>query len=469
MTSIFVGTATLHLGDCRDVLKSMPDASVDAIVTDPPYELGFMGRDWDRSGVANDVAVWAACLRVLKPGGHLLAFSGSRTYHRMVCAIEDAGFEVRDRVRFECSSETKYGALWESLNDEQRGVLLELLNDQIGPGSELAWEYGSGFPKSKNLDGGWEGWGTALKPAHEPICVARKPLVGTVAENVLAHGTGALNIDACRIATVDDLNGGAYAEQGGRTVSQSMHGDSGMNQPGKTTGREFVQPVGRWPANVIHDGSDEVLAAFPDAPGQLAAANIDQNRIKNRHAYGQMRAGEASADRRYTDTGSTNFAAKPGARRFDTGSAARFFYCAKASRGDRNEGLDDPGPQFKHGSTLRDAENLGAERKGNHHPTVKPTDLMAYLCRLVTPPGGTVLDPFMGSGSTGKACAREGFEFVGIDLALEYIEIARARIEHELSRVAAAAAERESLARQRDLFADAKPATACASAYGLCE
>ncbi|MCW3503226.1 site-specific DNA-methyltransferase [Burkholderia cenocepacia] len=427
-----MGAATLHLGDCRDVLKTIADRSIDAIVTDPPYEIGFMGRDWDRSGVANDVAVWAECLRVLKPGGHLLAFSGARTYHRMACAIEDAGFELRDQIM---------------------------------------WIYGSGFPKSKNLDGDWNGWGTALKPAHEPICVARKPLVGTVEANVLAHGTGALNIDACRIETDDNLNGGAYAREGARAVSQSLHSDSGMNQTGKTTGREFVQPLGRWPANVIHDGSNVVLAAFPDALGQIADANTDQNRIKNRHAYGQMRAGEASADRRYTDIGSTNFAAKPGVRRFDTGSAARFFYCAKASRADRNDGVGGSDvPAVETNATMRERERADwPARNGNHHPTVKPTDLMAYLCRLVTPPGGTVLDPFMGSGSTGKACVRERFGFVGIDLALEYIEIARARIEHELSRVAAAVAEREALARQRDLFADAEPATACASAYGLCE
>ncbi|WP_369064891.1 DNA-methyltransferase [Burkholderia gladioli] len=430
MSAITAGSATLHLGDCREVLKTIADASVDAIVTDPPYELGFMGRDWDRSGVANDVAVWVECLRVLKPGGHLLAFSGARTYHRMACAIEDAGFELRDQIM---------------------------------------WIYGSGFPKSKNLDGAWAGWGTALKPAHEPICVARKPLVGTVEANVLVHGTGALHIDACRIETADDLNGGAYAREGGRAISQSLHCGSGMNQPGKTVGREFAQPVGRWPANVIHDGSADVLAAFPGAPGQLANANTDPNRSKTKNTYGALRAGragEASADRRYTNAGGTNFAATPGARRLDTGSAARFFYCAKASRADRNDGVggsDEPAVETN--ATMREREIADwSARNGNHHPTVKPTELMAYLCRLVTPPGGVVLDPFMGSGSTGKACIREGFGFVGIDLTPEYVEIGRARIEHELGRLAAEAAERD---RQLDLFQE--PATACSSAYGLCE
>lgn len=368
----------LHRGDCVETMRSMAEASVDAIVTDPPYHLtnagggpagkgqdtpfarararagagstGFMGQEWDGGDIAFQAETWREALRVLKPGGHLLAFGGGRTYHRLATAIEDAGFEIRDQIM---------------------------------------WIYGSGFPKSHNLDGAWQGWGTALKPAHEPICMARKPLVGTVAANVLIHGAGALNIDDCRV--------------------------------GDTTGR--------WPANVIHDGSDEVLAAFPDAPGQLAAVSTAAPSAKTSNVYGAMRReGDASADSE--NQGAVGFKMRPGARRPDAGSAARFFYCAKASRSDRNDGLPDPGPQFRHGSTLRDAENLGTDRKGNHHPTVKPTDLMRYLCRLVTPPGGIVLDPFMGSGSTGKAAILEGFRFVGCELQAEYIEIARARIQH---------------------------------------
>jgi DNA methylase len=241
---------------------------------------------------------------VLKPGGHMLAFSGTRTYHRMVCAIEDAGFEVRD---------------------------------QIG------WTYGSGFPKSKNLDGEWQGWGTALKPAWEPIVVARKPLIGTVADNVLAHGTGALNIDGCRVPTGD-----------------------------------------RWPANLIHDGSDEVVACFPTAPGQQCRARTD-GASQGNNTFGALKH--------------VTYEPEP---RGDTGSAARFFYCAKASKSDR-----------------------GAE---NTHPTVKPTDLMRYLCRLVTPRGGVVLDHFMGSGSTGKAAVLEGFRFIGIDMMPEHVKIAEHRI-----------------------------------------
>lgn len=440
-----VGAATLYLGDCREVLTQIDTASVDAIVCDPPYELGFMGRGWDRTGIANDVSVWKECLRVLKPGGHLLAFSGTRTYHRMVCAIEDAGFEVRDRARFKCAPETKYGPLWDSLNNEQRGALLELLNDQLGLGSELAWEYGSGFPKSSNLDGAWQGWGTPLKPAHEPICVARKPLVGTVAANVLEYGTGALNIDACRIPTSDKLGGGAET---GTTADQK--GNDGWTRPWMSdeAAREAhaarvrdnvarAEALGRWPANVIHDGSDEVLAAFPDAPGQIARAKNDGTSSANQ-VYGALR----------------NVTAQPEPRVELDKSAARFFYCAKASRADRNDGCEHMPRKPLHWSS-GDAnpgafQSEGTDRTSqNNHPTVKPTELMRYLVRLVTPPGGTVLDPFMGSGSTGKACAREGFAFVGIDVTPEYVEIARARIAYELDRINR---ELEAAARQGSLF-----------------
>lgn len=332
------------------------DNSVDAIVTDPPYGLSFMGKKWDYN--VPGVDVWRECLRVLKPGGYLLSFFGTRTYHRGVVNIEDAGFEIRD---------------------------------QIG------WAYGSGFPKSHNGEWG----GTALKPAWEPLVMAQKPREGTVEANWQKWGTGALNIDRCRVETTDNLNGGAYAETGRRTESQSLHGGSGMNVPGKTTGREFVQPTGRWPANLIHDGSDEVLETFPQAPGQMADVSTSAPSPKTSNVYGRMRReGEASANSE--NEGEVGFKMKPGARRLDTGSAARFFYCAKASKSDR-----------------------GADNK---HPTVKPTDLMRYLCRLVTPAGGVVLDPFMGSGSTGKAALLEGFKFIGIDREAEYVAIARQRL-----------------------------------------
>jgi len=280
--------------------------------------------------------------------------------------------------------------------DETKGIIEDAefeIRDQIG------WIYGSGFPKSHSLDGDWQGWGTALKPAWEPIVVARKPLVGTVIANVLTHGTGALNIDACRVATTNNLNGGAYSATRQPSNSEWVkHGGTIHN----STGKAFTQPTGRWPANIAHDGSDEVVAAFPLAPGQLAdAKTFGEN--KTRNIYGVMRYGRSDEPSANSENvGAVGFKMKPGARRIDSGSAARFFYCAKASKHDRGE--------------------------GNTHPTVKPTDLMRWLCRLVTPPGGTVLDPFMGSGSTLKAADLEGFDAIGIDLDPQYIEIARSRV-----------------------------------------
>ncbi|AZD01338.1 DNA-methyltransferase [Pseudomonas chlororaphis] len=392
----------LYHGDCLEQLLQMPDNSVDSIVTDPPYGLSFMGKKWDHD--VPSVEVWAECLRVLKPGGHLLAFAGTRTQHRMAVRIEDAGFEIRDMI---------------------------------------AWAYGSGFPKSHNLEGEHEGWGTALKPALEPITVARKPFTGTVADNVQAHGTGALNIDMCRVMPTGERLGGG--DECGKSGKPEGWARPWMDDPSHvaahnakvTANVEKASQLGRWPANLIHDGSPEVLAAFPDAPGQLAAVSTSDTQRAGQNCYGNMKRGrgkEASANS--DNSGVVGFQMKPGARRLDSGSAARFFYCAKTSRADRHEGLANPGPQFTTGTTLRKVENVGTS--GNNHPTVKPTDLMAYLLRLVTPPGGTVLDPYMGSGSTGKAAMREGFRFIGIERdqdehgnCLGYIAIARARIEHE--------------------------------------
>jgi DNA modification methylase len=562
-------TVDLRLGDCREVMRTLADSSVDAIVTDPPYHLttgkkggtgpasvnldtpqgrarvttGFMGMTWDGGDVAHDVAMWAECLRVLKPGGHLLAFSGTRTYHRMVCAIEDAGFEIRD---------------------------------QIG------WSFGSGFPKSHNGEWG----GTALKPAWEPICMARKPLVGTVEANWRAHGTGALNIDGCRVAVEDDSyarnfsgdrghdgtrdedeTGSTSMRMGGgkrpqRTARRNEESDANRNVYGKGLAGSVATgetSLGRWPANLIHDGSDEVVALFPREAGAFAAPSDTAPSARTSGIYGAMkRPGEASAERRYAEEGGTDFAMRPGARRLDTGSAARFFkscqpdqedvatcerlaqlarsaesrcascgtpiaadpaetrtldsksegspatpactgscenstphpslasadnrestgttpttasrskssgcaqpaigantssgsqaaavgasdpalatrflYCPKASREDRNEGCEHlvKKPLLWSSGTQNPGsfQAEGTDRTSpNHHPTVKPTDLMRYLCRLVTPKGGMVLDPFAGSGSTGKAAVLEGFAFMGIELSAEYLEIARARID----------------------------------------
>lgn len=402
MTVIDWGVFRIHTGGGREVMRGMAENSIDSIVTDPPYDLtsarpggrseatrgavmrGFMGLKWDGSGVAFEPETWREALRVLKPGGHLLAFGGTRTYHRMVCAIEDAGFEIRD---------------------------------QIG------WAYGSGFPKSHNGEWG----GTALKPAWEPICMARKPLIGTVEANWREWGTGALNIDGCRVGDEVRFNAAANNKPGGNILMLSAVG-----MPQDAEGRTAV---GRWPANLIHDGSDEVLESFPQAPGQLATESFTAPSSKTRNVFGAMRRGngrdgEPSADD--DNEGAVGFKMRPGARRLDSGSAARFFYCSKASRADRNEGLAGM-PERVLSVWGGDEDDLSAGKKAtrptaNHHPTVKPTDLMRYLCRLVTPPGGLVLDPFAGSGSTGKAAMLEGFRFIGIDLTPEYVALAERRI-----------------------------------------
>lgn len=366
---------TLYHDECLAALKTLPTASVDSIVTDPPYGLRFMGRRWDYD--VPRVDVWAECLRVLKPGGHLLAFASTRTQHRMAVRIEDAGFEIRDTI---------------------------------------AWVYGSGFPKSHNLNGEWKGWGTALKPALEPITVARKPLEGTVAANVLEHGTGALNIDGCRVL----VDGEQRAPITGRGGLPARHNEHEARASGTV-----AQPhdLGRWPANLIHDGSEGVLAAFPDAPGQQGDLRETGRARPSSGRFGDMAPPHAHA-----------------ARIDAHKSAARFFYCAKASKADRNEGTDllpqRAGGMVSNtsGQHLTRRDGYEPPQVGNFHPTVKPTDLMAYLCRLVTPPGGVVLDPFMGSGSTGKACMREGFHFIGIEREADYFAIARARIDNEVLR-----------------------------------
>lgn len=358
----------LYHGDCLTVLKDLPDNSIDSIVTDPPYGLKFMGKKWDCE--VPSVEIWIECLRVLKPGGHLLAFAGTRTHHRMACNIEDAGFEIRDMI---------------------------------------AWIYGSGFPKSHNLDDEWKGWGTALKPALEPITFARKPLIGTVAENVQLHGTGAINIDECRVQTLDEINS---------TSNNNIKGGA-FNSDTSMAPREslFVQhQSGRWPANIIHDGSEEVLSNFPVTTSGSNNKIKESSKAKNGNTSTAFGAESRPYGMEMISYG-------------DTGSAARFFYCAKASRTDRNEGTESSNsPVLQMNSTMRDCENADwSKRNGNFHPTVKPTDLMRYLCRLVTPKAGVVLDPFMGSGSAGKAAILEGFDFIGIERESEYYAIAQAR------------------------------------------
>lgn len=429
----------LEHGDCLEVLRTLADSSVDAIVTDPPYGLSFMGKRWDYDVPGTDV--WAECLRVLKPGGHLLAFAGTRTQHRMAVRIEDAGFEIRDMIAWVYGSGFPKSLDVSKAIDKAAGANPVVVSEsnaikRMIPGADQnatgSWIKDNGREyvptvtmAATDAAAQWQGWGTALKPALEPITVARKPLAGTVAANVLEHGTGALNIDGCRVETADNLNGGAYAAQGGRSESQSLHGGTGMNVAGKTVGKDFEQPSGRWPANLIHDGSEDVVTCFPAKAGAEAPVRGTEK--------------SAASDGRVTG----ERARVAGEFHGDNGNAARFFYCAKASRSDRNAGLaSGSNPAVGTGATMREREDADwPARNGNHHPTVKPTDLMAYLCRLVTPPGGLVLDPFMGSGSTGKACMREGFRFLGIEREAEYLAIARARIEHEARRHGALAAE----------------------------
>lgn len=402
----------LHQGDSRELLKSLDDAAVDSIVTDPPYHLttgkkggsgpasvnlespygrarigtGFMGMTWDGGDVAHDPEFWRQCMRVVKPGGWLVAFGGTRTYHRLACAIEDAGWELRD--------------------SPVRGHMHQPDDCPWLHG----WMFGSGFPKSHNGEWG----GTALKPAWEPIVLARRPLIGTVEENWREHGTEALNIDPCRVDTA-----GETIAVSGKGAIPCRHNVDTPRYAAPIAERSATQ--GRWPANLVHDGSDGVLAAFPQEAGAAAPVHT-RNGDKFRNSYGAF-AGNI-------DEGGSTFQG-------DTGSAARFFYCAKASREDRNEGCEqmEKKPLLWSSGTQNPGsfQAEGTDRSSqNHHPTVKPTELMRWLVRLVTPAGGMVLDPFMGSGSTGKAAMLEGLRFTGIDLTAEYVAIARARIEFAL-------------------------------------
>ena len=521
-------------GNCLELLAEMPDNSVDSIVTDPPYELGFMGKSWDNSGIAYNVELWSQALRVLKPGGHLLAFGGSRTYHRLASAVEDAGFEIRDQIMYlygsgfpkslnvtkaakdkvcQCGVEWSYGTAEPQTEREVRPlhehdvsqtldvegesgeVLLTSLQEQGSPttrrkeststevwggqssvegrsdtqegegqlqGSPLrqvskgvsgngsqGWVHNGTPPSDGSMDGSltesersseshqsqsfgqpqgepgtvsdqrrsqeggsWQvcgrcskpivnGWGTALKPAHEPIVVARKPLIGTVATNVLTYGTGALNIDGSRVGTEIRHN--------------PSNNNDGTTAVRWTQGRETQ---GRWPANVIHDGSEEVLAGFPAVKGQMG--------MKKDVGGHRFIVGDLDSVQKFTK-GKT-----------DSGSAARFFYCAKASKSERNAGLEGL-PEKKNSKMYRTANNTsdtiskGFERfdtapQSNNHPTVKPIALMRYLVKLVTPPNGTVLDPFLGSGTTAVAAILEGFNWMGCEMTEDYWPIIEARV-----------------------------------------
>lgn len=406
------GKVQLFNGDSREVLKFLPDASVDSVVTDPPYALvsivkrfgsenaapatgddaysrasaGFMGKTWDTGETAFAVEFWAEVMRVLKPGGHVVAASGTRTYHRLAVAIEDAGFEIRDMISwlygsgFPKSHDVSKGIDKAAGLSEQRGYIEATGGLSGGSGNTVGKFTGrqlSNIPVSEAAQQ-WQGWGTALKPACEPWVLARKPFKGTVAGNVMAHGTGAINVDGCRVEA-----GGGELKSGTHTRAKD-----GVHTTGLSGSFEYDGSKGRFPANVIHDGSDEVVAGFPDT-GPSKAGNRGKQH-SGRHGGladigGNIKEGTDTI-RGVDDNG---------------GSAARFFYSAKADKMDRI---------------------------GSKHPTVKPVDLMQYLCRLITPPGGIVLDPFAGSGSTGEAAWREGFRCVLIEREAEYADDIRQRL-----------------------------------------
>lgn len=404
-------------GDNRDVLRTFAENSMDAVVCDPPYGLRFMGKDWDH-GVPGE-HYWREILRVAKPGAHLLAFGGPKTFHRLGVAIEDAGWEMRDAIMWTYGEGFPKSLDVGKAIDAAAGAEREVVGKATGRAGAPRRDFrGRRLHSGANLVNAdfsaitapatedaeqWDGWGTGIKPAWEPIFVARKPMIGTVAENVLKYGTGALNIDGCRVEYSGDDD-----ERECKTKNQ--HGDFGSGpMKNKVFGeysrdRDNYNPPGRWPANLIHDGSQEVMALFPETRPSR---------------QGNPRGSAAPVN----GWGMT----QTGAEYNDCGSAGRFFYCAKATSADRHEGLRDaPGTRFKQGDLLRQFED--ALPQGNCHPTVKPVALMRYLCRLVTPPGGTVLDPFCGSGSTGKAAVIEGFNFIGVDI--QPVDIAGQRVAH---------------------------------------
>jgi len=458
--TFFDGRVTLHHGDSRNILRTIADASIDSVVTDPPYALvsigkrlgkagaepakhgsdglyarasaGFMGQTWDTGETAFAVEFWAEVLRVLKPGGHLVAFSGTRTYHRMVVAIEDAGFEIRDQIGWLYGSGFPKShdvskAIDKALGYERRKVRYAARpassGTMAGSADTRPWivkSRESGFHEAASDEAAsdeaasdeaasdeaasdeaaeWSGWGTALKPAWEPIVLARKPLVGTVAETVLVHGTGAINVDGCRV----ESEGGSSA-RADEPSAASRYADRGSTNFAATPGPRGGSDKGRWPANVIHDGSAEVVAAFPASAGQ----------------QGDIRGSEPSAPLD-GDVYGHGLGRIPVAARRDGGSAARFFYSAKADAYDRI---------------------------ASKHPTIKPVDLMQWLCRLVTPKGGVVLDPFAGSGTTGEAAWREGFRAMLIEREATFVEDIRRRM-----RLAASPAERAATAKARGVVA----------------
>lgn len=421
----------IRVGDNLDSLKEMADNSIDSIVTDPPYGWSFMQSKWDYE--IPSVETWEECLRVLKPGGHMLCACGTRTQHRMAVNIEDSGFEIRDIICWAYGSgfpkSLNVGKFIDKLHGNEREDLGEApkLGGRTGKNPYQSEDDNFNGDKDNNRitkgTSPYEGWGTALKPAVEFWTLARKPLSEkSVAENVLKYGTGGINIDGCRVeATEFSTDKGTKRPQSEDYVFKSF------DEASRKSGSGASSQLGRFPANLIHDGSEEVVSLFPNSKS-TSNPRINANESNNKNCYGD-----------YKNITSNGFD--------DSGSAARFFYCAKCSKKDRNEGLDDfyekqtVGGGGGIGNYLNDVNSAsgkyGSEKapSKNNHPTLKPTELMQYLCRLITPKGGVVLDPFMGSGSTGKACMYEGFSFIGMELDEEYCKIAEARIEYAKKQV----------------------------------
>jgi site-specific DNA-methyltransferase (adenine-specific) len=385
------GLVFLACGDCLEVLAGLPENSIDAVVTDPPYELGFMGKSWDASGIAFCPDTWRQVMRVLKPGGHMVAFGAPKNYHRLACAIEDAGFEVRDCLQWIFGTGFPKSMDVSKAIDKAAGAEREVIgpDPQAAKRNKTTSKFSGCYGEINDAEScpltapatdeakQWDGWGTALKPAYEPIVLARKPLSEkTVAANVLRWGTGALNIDATRIETSDkvtpNIRDTSSANEG---WTRPWMADKEKDAARQIKAYEAMQEKGRWPATICHDGSQQVLDLFPQSKSTGGQASLGA--FRNGDVYGKGRDEKEKRDPGYGDEG----------------SAARFFYSAKASK---------------------------ADRAGSRHPTVKPVSLIQWLVRMVTPPGGTVLDPFAGSGTTGMASAMEGFKSALIEREEEY-------------------------------------------------
>ncbi len=406
----------LMLGDNIESLRKLPDNSIDSVVTDPPYGLSFMNKKWDHD--VPSVEFWKEVYRVLKPGGHVLSFGGTRTYHRMVVNIEDAGFEIRDQIMWLYGSgfpkSHNIGKSVDKLQGNEREIVgvsaAQRLNKRTdAPSLDMN---GREVLETKGQSP-WEGWGTALKPANEPICVARKPLSEkSVAENVLKWGTGGINIDGCRVE-------GAYGSGQNEVIEgkdANVFNDGEKKASGHKQKVMVSNPEGRFPANII---LDEIAGELLDEQSGISKSVPDTRKVKN------------------NIKGVTNFGQGKLTNHNDSGGASRFFYQAKVSKQERNMGLDEFEDKIKTSlqvtmsdGVIPETHNRFSSVVKNNHPTVKPVSLMAYLCRLVTPPNGIVLDPFMGSGSTGIAARLEGFRFLGMEMDKDYFKIAESRIEN---------------------------------------